>query len=36
MRKVNDDQEIIVCTEVSSLGDGASMLIGGRLLIKES
>jgi len=36
MRKVNEDEQIIVVVENSGLGGGNTFLIAGRLLVKES
>ena len=36
MRKVNDDQDLAIVLEVSSVGDGTFIMIAGRILIKES
>ena len=35
MRKVNDDQQIVVVIELTGGSDGAIFTLGGRLLIKE-
>ncbi len=36
MRRVNDDQEIIVVAEFSGSGAGFTLSTAGRILIKES
>jgi len=37
MRKVNDDQDVlVVAQQASALSDGFTMLVGGRILIKEN
>ena len=35
MRKVNNDEEMILVQEVSALAEGAVIVTGGRMLIKE-
>ncbi len=35
MRKVNNDQQILVITELGSVSNGFSLIVAGRLLIKE-
>ncbi len=35
-RKVNDDEQIIIVQENSTVGSGATVLMAGRLLIKEA
>ena len=34
-RKVNDDEDVVLTLEASSLGAGTSIILGGRFLIKE-
>ena len=36
MRKVNDDQDIVVTVEAASTSNGFNLTMGGRMLIKES
>jgi len=35
MRKVNDDEDVIIVIETASISNGAQYLISGRVLIKE-
>ena len=36
MRKVNDDEDVLVIAELAAVGQGQSVTVAGRLLIKES